>query len=224
MTSSRQRPPPLVQPAGAPLDRVLTVPNALSLLRLLAIAPFCWLVLGPHDDGWALVVLALSSITDWADGKIARRFGSTSRLGQLLDPFADRGYIAAAAVCLAVRGIVPWWVLGSLAGRDLLLAGCLPLLRRHGYGPLPVHFLGKAATFSLLYAFPVLLIAQLGRHWALVARPVGWAFVIWGVALYWWAGALYLVQVAQLVRADRGAGHRPAAGNNAPVTEGGRHR
>lgn len=197
-------------------DRVLTVPNALSVLRLLGVPLFLWLALGPKADGWALVVLAVSSITDWLDGKLARLLNQTSRLGQLLDPAADRLYIFATVLALSIRGILPWWLAGVLVGRDLLLATTLPVLKRHGYGPLPVHFFGKAATFNLLYALPLMLLGAGHETVNHVARIVGWAFAIWGTALYWYAGGLYVVQVRQLVVADRLAGYPdvPGGGEN----------
>ena len=184
-------------------DRVATVPNALSLLRLLGVPLFLWLALGPKADGWAIVVLVVSSFTDWLDGKLARLLHQTSKLGQLLDPAADRLYILATVLALSVRHIMPWWLAAVLIGRDVVLAGFLPLLKRLGYGPLPVHYLGKAATFNLLYALPLLLLGDGHATVNHVARIVGWAFAIWGTALYWWAGGLYVVQVRQLARADR---------------------
>ena len=185
-------------------DRVATVPNALSLLRLLGVPLFLWLVLEPHADGWAVVVLAVGSITDWHDGKLARLLNQTSRLGQLLDPAADRLYIVATVVALSVRDIMPWWLAGLLLGRDVVLLGLVPILKRHGYGPaLPVHYLGKAATLNLMYALPLLLLGTGTNGWSHAARIVGWAFGIWGTALYWYAGGLYAAQVRQIVRADR---------------------
>jgi cardiolipin synthase len=180
--------------------RVVTVPNALSVLRLLGVPVFLWLLLGPHADVAALVVLALSGISDWADGVLARRLNQESTLGALLDPAVDRLYILATLVGLTLRHIIPWWLAAVIVGRDLLLALTLPILRRHGYGPPPVHYLGKAATFCLLYAFPLLLLAAHHGTVADVARPIAWAFTIWGTALYLWAGALYLVQAQQLTR------------------------
>jgi cardiolipin synthase (CMP-forming) len=180
--------------------RVVTVPNALSFLRLLGVPVFLWLLLGPHADVAALVVLALSGISDWADGVLARRLNQESTLGALLDPAVDRLYILATLLGLTLRHIIPWWLAAVIVGRDLLLALTLPILRRHGYGPPPVHYLGKAATFCLLYAFPLLLLAAHHGTVADVARPIAWAFTIWGTALYVWAGALYLVQVQQLTR------------------------
>jgi cardiolipin synthase len=187
-----------------PSDRVWTVPNALSVVRLAGIPLFLYLVLGPHEDGWAIVVLMVAGATDYLDGKIARRYGQFSRLGQLLDPAADRLYILATLVALVARDGLPLWWAVALIGRDVILAGFLPVLRRHGYGPLPVHFLGKAATFCLLFAFPMLLASLPGTDdlLATVCRPLGWAFAAWGSTLYWWAGVLYVVQVRQLVRAD----------------------
>lgn len=190
---------------GLRTDRVWTVPNALSAARLLGVPLFLYWVLGPHHDGWAILLLMAAGISDWADGKIARRWHQFSRLGQLLDPAADRLYILATLLALVARhGLPLWWALALIA-RDLALAALLPVLRRHGYGPLPVHFLGKAATFNLLYAFPMLLAALPGRTdlLATVFRPLGWAFTTWGSVLYMYAGVLYAVQVAGLVRADR---------------------
>ncbi len=195
--------------AGAtdpPIDRVWTIPNVLSVARLLGVPLFLWLLLGPHADIAALVVLALSGISDYLDGKIARALGQTSRIGVLLDPAADRLYILATLAAFAVRGLIPWWLAVVLVGRDLILGLCLPVLRRHGYGPLQVHYLGKAATFNLLYAFPFLLLADIvGGTAAQVIQPIAWAFTIWGTALYLWAGALYVWQVVTLVNADRDA-------------------
>jgi cardiolipin synthase len=180
--------------------RVVTVPNALSVLRLLGVPLFLWLLLGPQADVAALVVLALSGLSDWADGVLARRLNQESRLGALLDPAVDRLYILATLIGLTLRHIIPWWLAAVIVGRDVLLALTLPILRRHGYGPPPVHYLGKAATFCLLYAFPLLLLAAHHGTLADIARPIAWAFTIWGTALYLWAGALYLVQVGQLTR------------------------
>jgi cardiolipin synthase len=181
---------------------VVTLPNALSALRLLGVPLFLWLVLTEHD-GPAVLVLMVSGVTDYLDGKIARAWGQTSKLGTLLDPAADRLYILATLIGLTVRDVVPLWLTLLLVGRDVLLACTLPVLRRHGYGPLPVNFLGKAATFNLLAGFPLLLLGEWDGLVGDVAHAFGWAFAIWGTALYWWAGVLYLIQVRDLVRADR---------------------
>ena len=181
-------------------NRVWTVPNLLSMIRLAGVPVFLWLILGPEADGWALVLLMVSGVTDFLDGYLARKLGQTSTLGQILDPVADRLYILAVVVGLALREVIPWWVALSLPLRDLLLWGLVPLLRTRGYSALPVHFLGKAATFNLLYAFPLLLLGDGDGTVATLAEVFGWAFAIWGIGLYWWAGILYAWQVRTLLR------------------------
>jgi cardiolipin synthase (CMP-forming) len=178
-------------------ERWLTVPNALSFVRLLGVPLFLWLLLGPQADGWALVVLVASGITDWLDGRIARALDQYSRLGELLDPLADRLYTVATLVAFLIRGIVPWWVLVLIIGRDVVVSLALPLLRRKGYLAFPVLYIGKAATLNLLYAFPLLLLAQMDWPGADIARPFAYAFTVWGVALHLWSGALYLVQLVR---------------------------
>jgi cardiolipin synthase len=180
--------------------RVWTVPNLLSAARLAGVPLFLWLVLGPEADGWALVVLAVSGLTDYADGWLARKLNQTTVLGQILDPVADRLYILAVVIGLAIRDVVPWWFAVVLPLRDLLLWGLVPILRTRGYSALPVHFLGKAATFNLLYAFPLLLLGDGTGDTATLAKVFGWAFAGWGIGLYWWAGVLYAYQVYKLVK------------------------
>jgi cardiolipin synthase (CMP-forming) len=185
------------------VDRVLTIPNAISAARLAGIPVFLWLVLGPRTavaDDWAVGVLIAAGLSDWLDGKIARALNQGSRLGQVLDPAADRLYIAATIVALAVRGIIPWWLVGVLALRELTVGAALAVLRRRaGFGTLQVSLVGKAATLCLLYAFPLLFLGDHPGSPATVARVFGWAFAVWGTALYWWAAALYLTQVRSLV-------------------------
>ncbi|WP_017622001.1 CDP-alcohol phosphatidyltransferase family protein [Nocardiopsis chromatogenes] len=202
---------------NTPGDRVWTIPNMLSMLRLLGVPLFLWLVLVPEADWWALGVLAFAGLSDWLDGKIARAWNQTSRLGAVLDPMADRLYIFAAVLGLVVRGVVPWWLMAVLVLRDVLMIGSLPVLRHFGYGPLPVNFAGKAATLCLLYSFPLLFVAGYGGIVGDVARITGWAFALWGTAIYWWAGLLYAVQGQSLIRQARRAdraiaqGHDPGA-------------
>ncbi|HYG94211.1 MAG TPA: CDP-alcohol phosphatidyltransferase family protein, partial [Nocardioides sp.] len=167
-----------MEEASARTDRVLTLPNALSVLRLAGVPLFLWLVLGPEEDAWALVVLMLSGVTDFLDGWLARKLDQQSALGQILDPVADRLYILAVVVGLALREIIPWWLALSLPLRDLLLWALVPLLRTRGYSALPVHFLGKAATFNLLYAFPLLLLGDGDGVLATLAQVFGWAFTL----------------------------------------------
>jgi cardiolipin synthase len=191
---------PVQDAHAARTDRIWTIPNALSALRLVGVAAFLWLVLGPHDDLAAFVVLVASGVTDWLDGYLARRLGQHSALGELLDPVADRLYILAVVVGLALRHVIPWWLAVLLPLRDVLMWALVPVLRTRGYSALPVHFLGKAATFSLLYAFPLLLLSDGDGVLPMLARVLGWSFALWGIVLYWWAGLLYGWQTRQLLR------------------------
>jgi cardiolipin synthase len=183
-------------------DRVLTLPNVLSALRLVGVPVFLWLLVR-GDDGWALLVLMASGVTDYLDGKIARHYGLESRVGQLLDPIADRLYVLTTLLALAWRDVIPWWLVVGLLARDVFMALVLAALRPYGYMDLPVHFVGKAATFNLLCAFPLLLLGDGDGLLAAVARPVGWGFAWWGAALYWVAAGLYAWQAAGLIRAAR---------------------
>jgi cardiolipin synthase len=181
-------------------DRLWTIPNGLSVLRLLGVPLFLYLLLGPHADAWALGILMISGFTDWLDGVLARKLNQMSRFGALLDPLADRLYILATLAGLVLRHVIPLWLAIVIVGRDAILTVALALLRRAGYGPPAVHYLGKAATFCLLYAFPLLLLGTYHGPVAYVCRAVAWGFTIWGTALYLWAGAVYLIQVGGLVR------------------------
>jgi cardiolipin synthase len=185
-------------------DRILTLPNILSIARLFGVPLFLWLVLVPEQDGWALVVLMVSGITDWLDGTLARTLNQASKLGQILDPVADRLYILAVVIGLALRGIIPWELAVALPMRDVFLFSLVPFLRTRGYSALPVHFLGKAATANLLYAFPLLLLGDGDGTFQTLANVLGWAFAIWGTGLYWWAGILYAYQVFTLLHDTRG--------------------
>jgi len=196
-----------VQETRVQTDRVLTVPNILSMARLLGVPLFLWLILlpefgGPKADGWALLVLALSGVSDYLDGKLARRWNQISRLGRFLDPAADRLYILSTIIGLTCREILPWWLTAALLTRDLILLVMVGVLRRYGYPPPQVSFLGKAATFNLMYAFPLLLLSDATGWLPELAAIFGWAFAGWGTTLYWWAGILYVVQGRRLVKAE----------------------
>lgn len=181
--------------------RVLTVPNVISLVRLLLVPVFAWLVAN-GDDAWALAVLLVSGASDWLDGVLARRMHQVTRLGQMLDPSADRLFILVTLLALAWRGVVPVWLVVVLVVRDVVLAVMLVWLARVGYPPLRVHLAGKAGTFAIMYAFPLLLLSEWPAPVGLVAGVLGWACALWGVGLYWFAGALYLTQAVSVLRRD----------------------
>ncbi|WP_235508646.1 MULTISPECIES: CDP-alcohol phosphatidyltransferase family protein [unclassified Terrabacter] len=182
-------------------ERLMTIPNVLSVLRLLGVPVFLWAIVSERD-GLAFLLLLFSGVTDYLDGKIARRFNMESRLGQFLDPIADRLYILTTLVGLMWREIIPVWLVVVLLAREVVMALMLLYLRSKGQLGLPVHFVGKAATFNLLYAFPLLLLAHRDDWLGDLVRPIGWGFAWWGVVLYWLAAVLYAVH-ARLVLAQR---------------------
>lgn len=186
--------------AGDARDRILTVPNVLSVVRLVLIGGFVYLLLGTHSYGWAVAVLMISGASDWADGKIARVLNQSSRLGELLDPAVDRLYMIVIPIVFALAGIVPWWIIVLLLARDGILAAMLPVLRSRGITALPVTYIGKAATFALMSAFPLILLGQWDALWSNVIGACGWGFLIWGIGMYLWSFVLYLIQVAMVVR------------------------
>lgn len=185
-------------------SRIVTVPNALSLFRLLLIPVFLVLLL-TQEYLTALITLVVSSVTDFVDGFVARKFNQISRLGQLLDPAADRLFIFSTLIGLAWGGFVPWWLAGVIIARDLLLIVVGVVLANHGFGPLPVHHLGKMGTFALLFAMPVLVLSAAFPGIDQIAKPLGWAAALWGVFLYWWAGVIYALQAGRMIRELRDA-------------------
>lgn len=187
----------MTQPAR---DRVLTIPNILSVIRLVLLPVFLYLLLVTHAYGWAVAILMFSGFSDWADGKIARLVANqSSRLGELLDPLVDRIYMLTVPVGLGLAGIVPWWLVATLIGRDAVLAATLPVVRSRGLTALPVTYIGKAATFALMSGFPLVLLGQWDATWSRVVGACGWGFLIWGVGMYLWSAVLYLLQVRLVV-------------------------
>lgn len=185
------------------LGRIMTVPNLISFARLAGVPLFLYLFLGADRPGWALVVLAIGGTSDWIDGYLARKLGQVSRLGELLDPLADRLYILATLVAFTIREVVPWQFTAALVAREAVMLIALAVLRRQGFGPPPVHYLGKAATFILLFAFPLLLLAWgdlTSGALHTFAYASGWGLAWWGLILYWLAAVLYLRQISATLR------------------------
>ena len=179
-----------------------SIPNMLSILRLLLVPVFLWLLI-VDQLLIAFLVLMFASFTDWLDGFIARKFNQITSLGKVLDPSADRLFILATLIGLTVNEIIPAWLAIVIVARDILLLVGYPISASHGYGPLPVHFLGKAATFALLYALPLLLLADVWPSAEAVILPLAWGFAYWGIGLYWVAGFVYLAQLRQLISLER---------------------
>mgnify|MGYP000318061301 CR=1 FL=1 len=179
---------------------VISVPNALTFLRFLGIPLFIYLALNLEADGWAILVLAIGGATDYFDGKLARALGQESKLGEILDPTIDRLYIISTLIVLYIRDAIPLWLIITLVARDAILALVALALTAKGKPPLKVTFMGKAATFNLLYAFPFLLLALSDSLAGDVAFIFGWAFAIWGVALYVATGVSYFLTAMKTIR------------------------
>lgn len=184
-------------------DVIFTIPNMISVLRIISI-PFIAMLVSRHEMITALIVLAISSVSDSLDGIIARSFNQVSKIGQILDPIADRLLIFCSILALGVAGIIPWWMLIIVGLRDVLMAVLILVLAQHDYGPLPVHFVGKAGTAMLMMSIVALIVADIWQTPAmellhLAALSAG----IWGVALYWLAGIIYYRQGFELLRRDQ---------------------
>ena len=184
-------------------DVIFTIPNMISVLRIISI-PLIAMLVSRHEMITALIVLAISSVSDSLDGIIARSFNQVSKIGQILDPIADRLLIFCSILALGVAGIIPWWMLIIVGLRDVLMAVLILVLAQHDYGPLPVHFVGKAGTAMLMMSIVALIVADIWQTPAmellhLAALSAG----IWGVALYWLAGIIYYRQGFELLRRDR---------------------
>jgi cardiolipin synthase len=192
---------------GVLQDRIWTVPNVLSVLRLLLIPVFVYLLLVEHAIGWSIAILMFSGFSDWADGKIARLADQSSKLGALLDPAVDRLYMVVVPITMAAAHIVPWWFITILIVRDALLAATFPVLRSRGLTALPVMYIGKAATFALMSGFPLVMFGQWDALWSRVILAIGWAFLLWGLYMYLWSLVLYAIQLVAVVRQLPKVGH-----------------
>lgn len=180
-----------------------SIPNMLSILRLLLVPVFLILLIHEYFL-WALIVLAFASFTDWLDGQIARRFNQETALGKVLDPAADRLFILSTLIGLTLNGNIPAWFALVIVLRDVLILLGIPALRKLGYKALPVHFLGKSGTFALLYALPLMLLVDVWPEAQFIVLPLAWGFAWWGLALYWLSGFIYLHQLRDLISHQKG--------------------
>lgn len=196
-------------------DRILTVPNLLTVLRLLAIPVLFWLLLGHDDQVGAAVLLGVLGATDWFDGKIARRWDQISELGKLLDPAADRILLFSAAVAIVLDGAVPLWIAVPVLVREPLMFLSVVLLGLLGAKRIDVMWVGKAGTFALMCAFPLFLLGNSGESWAPVCEVAAWVCAIPGLALSLYATAAYVPQARRALaegRAERLARAQPGSG------------
>lgn len=179
-----------------------TIPNAISILRLGLIPVFVVLVVR-HQDLAALIVVAVSSVSDWADGFIARKFNQVSELGKTLDPIADRCFIGVAFIVLVFRGEIPLYMLLLVLSRDVVMLVLVSLIARIGEKPMAVTLVGKGATLCLLVALPLFIFAALTSDFdavSHVARILAWVFAIVGVSFYWLSAVQYLVRGVAILR------------------------
>jgi len=184
---------PTEPPAGPPLpsSAVATLPNAISFARILLMPVCAWLIASGRL-GAGVLLTSVVGASDWVDGWLARRTGTVSRLGQVLDPLADRLLIASVAVALLVRGALPWLAVVLLLGRDLLLLAGFQVLTRYGVRPPEVVWLGKATTMVLLVALPALVLGETGLFVAPAFRAGGLVLLWLGVVLYYVVGWVYV--------------------------------
>lgn len=191
------------------LDRILTVPNLLSLGRLGLLALFCWLLFGPDDRVAAVVVLALAGATDFVDGYVARRFNQVSTLGKVLDPTADRIVLGTGVIAIAAYGAVPGWVAGVVLGREVVVSLAVLALAALGARRIDVLWVGKAGTFGLMAAFPLLLLGHTGATWGRVLDDVTWVLLVPSLGLSFAAAISYLPLARQALAERRGT-NRPS--------------
>lgn len=190
-------------PAGGVTSRVLTIPNLLSLARVLLIPLFVWLIVREGSEAAGLLLFGMVSATDWVDGYVARRIGQVSELGKLLDPTADRLAIAAGLIAMVVRDAFPLWAALLILVRDglILIAGVVLLVARRGR--IDVRFIGKVATFSLMAGVPLVAWGSFELPLAAAATTLGWTLYAVGIVEYYVATVLY---IGDLRRAFAGEG------------------
>lgn len=202
-----------MQPDPQVSGKIFTLANVISVVRLMAIPVFLYLVVMDYlFSAFALLVVAV--LTDFVDGMVARRMNQITKLGQFLDPFADRLFIAATVIALAIQGVVPWWLVVVVMLRDALLGIGGLVMTRYGAGTLPVKWWGKVSTFGLLFVLPWFLLGAIIAEYVSAAAgaiivAIGWPIAIAAVVLYWVVGFSYLFDAIRIAR---------QAGRETPVT------
>jgi cardiolipin synthase (CMP-forming) len=200
------------EPAGEPgLDRVLTVPNAITAVRLLCVPVFLWLLFGAHRQTAAAVLLAVLGATDWVDGFVARRYHQVSTVGKVLDPAADRVLVGTAVIAVTVYGAVPVWFGTATLAREVLVSATVLALAALGARRIDVLWIGKAGTFGLMFAYPAFLLGHGNAGWQTVITDIAWVTGGVGLALAWIAAVAYLVPARQALAEGRAARRRSAA-------------
>jgi cardiolipin synthase len=187
------------------LDRILTVPNVITLVRLLCIPLYLWLLFGAHRQIAAAVLLAVLGATDWVDGFVARRYGQVSTFGKVLDPTADRILVGTAVISIMIYGAVPLWFGLATIAREVLVSAMVLLLASLGAARIDVLWVGKAGTFGLMFAYPTFLLGYGTADWQEPIRIIGWVTGLIGLALAWWAAGSYIAPARRALRDGRAA-------------------
>jgi len=187
------------------LDRIFTVPNVITLVRLLCIPLFLWLLFGAHRQTAAAILLAVLGATDWIDGFVARRYGQVSTFGKVLDPTADRILVGTAVISILIYGAVPLWFGIATIAREVLVSAMVLLLAAMGAARIDVLWVGKAGTFGLMFAYPTFLLGDGTASWQEPIRVIAWVTGLVGLALAWWAAGSYIAPARRALRAGRAA-------------------
>jgi cardiolipin synthase (CMP-forming) len=187
------------------LDRVLTAPNLITMVRLLCIPVFVWLLFGLHRQTDSAILLAVLGATDWVDGFVARRYHQVSTFGKVLDPLADRLLVGTAVIAVMVRGAVPLWFGFATLGREVLVSVMVLVLAAMGAARIDVLWVGKAGTFGLMFSYPTFLLSYGTAGWQVPIRDIGWATGLIGLTLAWVAAASYVAPARTAFRKGRSA-------------------
>jgi cardiolipin synthase len=193
------------------LDRILTVPNVITLVRLACIPLFVWMLFGKHWQTASAVLLAVLGATDWVDGFVARRYGQVSTFGKVLDPTADRVLVGTSVISVMVYGAVPLWFGIATIAREVLVAVMVLLLASLGAARIDVLWVGKAGTFGLMFAYPTFLLAYGDAAWQEPFKVIAWVTGIVGLALAWYAAGSYVGPARDALRQGRAARRSPQA-------------
>lgn len=193
------------------LDRVFTVPNVVTMARLLCIPLFVWLLFGAREQTAAAILLAVLGATDWVDGYVARHFGQVTTLGKVLDPLADRVLVGTAVISILVYGAVPLWFGIATIAREVLVSAMVLLLASLGASRIDVLWVGKAGTFGLMFAYPTFLLGYGDASWQEPIKVIAWVTGIVGLALAWYAAGSYIGPARKALRDGRAARRSPEA-------------